>query len=170
MTVPFWSVSITSQYRAHFRTLHNNILSGKNPDQKIIFFHGENRFSNYEIWVEFLEICQVSILFREGLHMERNEQGAASKVRLRTHLEPIPGSRIIATNRHGTPVSIDIVRERNQAKRLVVEWKKCDIYVFQKNKNCVGLVETIKTMEISKKKWKKWKFWHPLNFRAISQS
>ena len=43
------------------------------------------------------------------------------------------------------------MRERNQANRVVVEWKKCDIYVFQKNKNCVGLVETIKTMEISKK-------------------
>ena len=29
--------------------------------------------------------------------------------------------------------------------------KKCVIYVFQKNKKCVGLVETIKRMEIFKK-------------------
>ena len=29
--------------------------------------------------------------------------------------------------------------------------KKCDIYVFKKIKKCVGLVETIKRMEIFKK-------------------
>ena len=55
------------------------------------------------------------------------------------------------------------MRERNQASRVVVEWKKCDIYVFQKIKNCVGLVETIKTMEIFKK-LKKWIFLISIGF------
>ena len=44
------------------------------------------------------------------------------------------------------------MRERNQPKRLVVAWKKCKMCVFQKNKNCVGLVETSKKIEHFQKK------------------
>ena len=43
-------------------------------------------------------------------------------------------------------------RERTESsKARGGRMKKCDIYVFRKNKNCVGLVETIKTMDIFKK-------------------
>ena len=28
--------------------VHNHILKGKNPDQQILFFHGENVFSKFE--------------------------------------------------------------------------------------------------------------------------
>ena len=41
----------------------------KNPDQKILFFHGEIQFSKCGIWTEFRPIRQVVILFREGLHI-----------------------------------------------------------------------------------------------------
>ena len=41
----------------------------KNPDQKILFFHGEIWFSKCGIWAEYLEICQVVTLFRRGLHI-----------------------------------------------------------------------------------------------------
>ena len=41
----------------------------KNPDQKILFFHGEIPFSKCGIWTEFHAICQVLMFFREGLHV-----------------------------------------------------------------------------------------------------
>ena len=41
----------------------------KNPDQKILFFHGEIQFSKCGIWTEFRPIRQVVILFREGLQV-----------------------------------------------------------------------------------------------------
>ena len=48
---------------------YDHTLSGKNPDQKILFFHGEIQFSKCGIWTEFRPIRQVVILFREGLHV-----------------------------------------------------------------------------------------------------
>ena len=41
----------------------------KNPDQKILFFHGEIQFSKCGIWTEFHVIRQVVTFFREGLHL-----------------------------------------------------------------------------------------------------
>ena len=61
--------AVTDICRVHFWILHNQTLSGKNPDQKLLFFHGEIWFSKCKIWSKFLEIRQVLQSFRASLHV-----------------------------------------------------------------------------------------------------
>ena len=68
----------------------------KNPDQKILFFHGEIQFSKCEIWAEYLEICQVVILFRRGLHMTKTRVFSfGTFLELEWHLQSTRSRRLV---------------------------------------------------------------------------
>ena len=79
--------------------------------------------------------------------MERFEHTPTWSWRLRPFDFEIFGFVKVTATRHRTGVSCDIAREQNQPKRVVVAWKKCEICVYLKIRNCVSLVKTSKKIE-----------------------
>ena len=74
MTGPFWTFWDILILELVFERYTTIPFQEKNPDQKILFFHGEIWFSKCGIWAEYLEICQVVILFRRGLHIHQKSE------------------------------------------------------------------------------------------------
>ena len=89
----------------------------------------------------------IHFVFTQLSDLERFEQTPTSDYKISPPDSEIFRSGKVAISRHRTGVSSDIARERNQPKRVVVAWKKCEICVYKKFKNCVSLVKTSNKIE-----------------------